>query len=65
MKKRTRRLMRLLEHQQCICLELVKVIIKAYDQDNTATDESPTGKISKPDVHKPIQHIEPALEHYR
>jgi hypothetical protein len=66
-KKEIRRLLDLLEHQQCICLELVKVVQSGYDQDNTAEDSTPSPPHPAPSIHKPIQHIEPEsqLEHYR
>jgi hypothetical protein len=58
MKKRERKLMKLIKHQQFLTLRALDIIAKGYDA-GTAKDSAPAAPIKKPDMWQKVTVIEP------
>ena len=64
MKKREKKMLKLLSHQQFLTLIAMDLLAKGYE---SAEDSTPAQAIPKLDIHAPIGHIEPTepMRHYR
>ena len=64
MKKREKKMLKLLSHQQFLTLIAMDLLAKGYE---SAEDSIPATAIPKLDINAPIGHIEPTepMRHYR